>query len=142
MTGRATLPRVQDRRPEIGLCVLLAASDGDVSEAEIRELSTRLGALLGEDVSALAIGVAVDEEIGRMQTLGVERYVEELAKRMSGRDPLPALKAALAIAIADGLAPEEESMFREVSTALGVPPDRAATLLSHALAPPPSGRLA
>lgn len=122
---------MQDKRPEIGLCVLLAASDGDVSEAEIRELSTRLGTLLGNEVNALAVGVAVDEEIGRMHALGVERYIEELVRRMSGRDAVPALRAALAIAIADGLAPEEESMFHEVASAFGLARDRADDLLKE-----------
>lgn len=122
---------MQEKRPEIGLCVLLAASDGDVSDAEVRELSTRLGALLGETIPALAVGVAVDQEIGRMHELGAERYVEDLAQRMEGRDPLPALRAALAVAVADGLAPEEEQMFFDVAKALGVPRDTADALLAE-----------
>jgi tellurite resistance protein len=129
---------VDDRRAEIGISVLLAASDGDISDAEIGELSTRLGALLGENASALALGAAVDDEIGRMEQLGVERYIADLALRMAGRDPVPALRAALAIAMADGLAPEEEQMFRDVAEALALPRDRADALLTDALAAPRS----
>ena len=40
------------KRAEIGLCLMLAAADGEVSDAEVGALSTRLGKLLGDNVTA------------------------------------------------------------------------------------------
>jgi tellurite resistance protein len=110
----------ETKRAEIGLCLLLAAADGDVSEREIAALSSRLGSLLGEDYPALAAGILADGEIGRMAELGPERYVEGLAARIPESRRRRALQAALVVAHADGLAPEEERMFRDAARALGM----------------------
>jgi tellurite resistance protein len=123
---------VQDKRAEIGLCVLLAAADGDVSQSEIDELSRRLGSLLGDAYPPLAIGVAVDEEIGRMHELGAEGYIESLASRLDGKDVIPTLRAALAIAGADGLAAEEVQMFHDVADVFGLKRADADALLAKA----------
>lgn len=110
---------IETKRAEIGLCLLLAAADGDVSEQEIGALSARLGSLLGEDYPALAAGVIADGEIERMGQLGPERYVRALALRIPEDRRRRALHAALLVADADGLAPEEVSMFRDAADALG-----------------------
>lgn len=110
---------IETKRAEIGLCLLLAAADGDISEQEIGALSARLGTLLGEDYPALAAGVIADGEIDRMGQLGPERYVRALATRIPEARRRRALHAALVVAHADGLAPEEESMFRDAAAALG-----------------------
>jgi tellurite resistance protein len=119
----------ETERAEIGLCLLLAAADGDVSEQEIGALSTRLGALLGDDYSALAAGVIADGEIDRMGALGPDRYVASLAARIPEPRRKRALRAALVVAHADGLAPEEERMFRDAATALGLTVAEADSLL-------------
>jgi uncharacterized tellurite resistance protein B-like protein len=108
------------RHAEIGLCVLLAAADGDVSEREIGALSSRLGRLVGDDCPAVALGVIVDAEIARMGQLGPDRYVQTLVDRLPETRRRAALRGALAVAYADGLAPEEERMFLDVAVELGI----------------------
>jgi tellurite resistance protein len=121
----------ETERAEIGLCLLLAAADGDVSEQEIGALSTRLGTLLGDDYPAIATGVIADGEIDRMAEMGPDRYVASLAKRIPADRRERALKAALAVASADGLAPEEERMFRDCAAAMGMSVDQTERLLAE-----------
>lgn len=121
----------EEKRAEIGLCLLLAAADGDVSEQEIGALSSRLGTLLGDDYPALAAGVIADGEIDRMGSLGPDRYVASLAERIPEARRKRALRAALVVAHADGLAPEEERMFRDAATALGLSTQEAEDLLAE-----------
>ena len=117
------------RRAEVGLCVLFAVADGEVSEGEIAALSTRLGALLGHDFPAIAIGMIVDDEIERMSRIGPDRYIETLVARISESRRKPALWGALRVAAADGLAPEEERMFRDVAPLLGLDAAAIETML-------------
>jgi tellurite resistance protein len=120
------------RRAEIGLCVLLAASDGDISEREIGALATRLGSVLGEMFPAMALAMLVEEEIASISELGPDGYVASLAARLpeeAGRRE-GALAGALAVAAADGLAPEEEQMFRDVARALGIDVPAAERILA------------
>jgi tellurite resistance protein len=119
------------RRAEIGLCVLLAAADGDVSEREIGALSSRLGTLVGDHFPAIALGAIVEDEIGKMSELGPERYVRSLADRLPQARRVPALRGALVVAAADGLAPEEERMFRDVAIELGIETDTADRMLEE-----------
>lgn len=119
------------RRAEVGLSVLLAAADGDVSEEEIGALSTRLGRLLGDDVPVIALGLIVEDEIEKMGALGPDRYVKTLVERLPAERRVPALRGALVVACADGLAPEEESMFHDVARELGIDSAAADALLSE-----------
>ncbi len=116
---------------EVGLCVLLAAADGDISEGEIGALSSRLGTLLGDDFSAIALAAIVEAEIETMSKIGPDRYVHSLVERLPTERRHKALRGALVIACADGLAPEEESMFRDVATELGFPTATAETMLDE-----------
>ncbi|MBX3233972.1 MAG: TerB family tellurite resistance protein [Labilithrix sp.] len=118
------------RRAEIGLCVLLAAADGDVSESEIGALSSRVGRLVGDEFPAIAIGMIVEGEITKMSELGPERYVRTLVERLPEPRRAPALRGALVVAASDGLAPEEESMFRDVAIELGIPGHDAEAMLA------------
>lgn len=126
------------RRAEIGLCVLLAAADGDVSEQEIDALTTRVGRLVGDEFPAVAIGMIVEGEITRMSELGPERYITTLANRLPEPRRAPALRGALAVAASDGLAPEEESMFRDVAVELGIPKPDADKMLAEIRSGAPS----
>lgn len=108
------------RHAEVGLCVLLAAADGDVSDREVAALSTRLGSLTGDDFPAIALAAIVDAEILTMSELGPDRYVDTLVARLPVVRRAAALRGALVIACIDGLAPEEERMFRDVASALGI----------------------
>src|SRR5688572_1849304 len=108
------------KRAEIGLCLMLAAADGEVSEAEIGALSTRLGKLLGDNVNARTIESLITMEIRALDDLGPDEYIATLVDRLPQPQRMPALRSALGVAFADGLAPEEEETFREVASALGV----------------------
>ena len=119
------------RHAEIGLCVLLAAADGEVSESEIGALSSRLGRLLGDEFPAIALGAIVEAEISKMGELGPERYVRTLVDRLPHARRLAALRGALVVAFADGLAPEEEQMFRDVAAELGIEGGTVATMLDE-----------
>ncbi len=119
------------REAEVGLCVLLAAADGDVSDGEIRALSSRLGRVLGEQFPAVALGLIVESEITKMSELGPDRYVRSIVERLPETRRMPALRGALVIAFSDGLAPEEERMFRDVATELGIESGAAETMLEQ-----------
>jgi tellurite resistance protein len=119
------------RRAEIGLCVLLAAADGDVSEQEIGALSSRLGTLVGDDYPAIALGAIVEAEISKMGELGPDRYVRTLVDRLPQARRVPALRGALVVAAADGLAPVEERMFRDVAVELGIETTAADAMLAE-----------
>lgn len=127
----STPPNSQDRsrHAEIGLCVLLAAADGDISEREIGALSSRLGTLVGDDFPAIALAAIVDSEIERMGAIGPDRYIRTLVERIPAPRRLPALRGALVVASADGLAPEEERMFFDVATELAIEHADAALVL-------------
>lgn len=111
------------RQAEVGLCVLLAAADGDISESEIWALSSRLGSVLGEEFPAMALGAIVEDEIARMASLGPDRYIQTLVERLPPERRAKALRGALVVAAADGLAPEETRMFQDVALELAI--DRA-----------------
>jgi tellurite resistance protein len=133
------------RHAEIGLCVLLAAADGEVSDREIGALSSRLGSLVGDEFSAIALGAIVQSEISKMGELGPDRYVRTLVDRLPHARRLPALRGALVVAFADGLAPEEERMFRDVAVELGIEGATAEAMLDEVrrgLPGPPSSQLA
>jgi tellurite resistance protein len=108
------------KRAEIGLCLMLAAADGEVSDAEVGALSTRLGKLLGDNVTARTIDTYITTEIRALDDLGPDGYIATLVERLPEPQRMPALRSALGVAFADGLAPEEEDTFREVASALGV----------------------
>jgi tellurite resistance protein len=118
------------RHAEIGLCVLLAAADGDISEREIGALSSRLGKILGDEFSAIALGAIVESEIARMSDVGPERYIQTLVERLPQARRPAALRGALVVAFADGLAPEEERMFRDVAVELGIAPELTEAMLN------------
>jgi uncharacterized tellurite resistance protein B-like protein len=108
------------KRAEIGLCLMLAAADGVVSDAEVQALSSRLGRLLGEQVGAERLEDVVSAELEALDDLGPDGYITTLVERLPPASRLSALRAALSVACADGLAPEEEAAFREAAAALSV----------------------
>jgi uncharacterized tellurite resistance protein B-like protein len=128
-------PRDEPRHAEIGLCVLLAAADGDVSEKEIGALSSRLGSLLGDEYPAIALGAIVESELDKMGNLGPDRYVRSIVERLPHGRRAPALRGALVIACADGLAPEEERMFFDVASELGIEEPTARAMLAEIASP-------
>jgi tellurite resistance protein len=126
------------RHAEIGLCVLLAAADGDISEREIGALSSRLGSIVGDEFPAVVLGAIVESEISKMSELGPDRYVATLVERLPQARRVPALRGALVVAYSDGLAPEEERMFRDVAVELGIERTTAETLLDDVRSGRPS----
>jgi tellurite resistance protein len=103
---------------EIGLCLLLSAADGEISEDELFALTTRVGHLLGDDFPLDRLGGLVENELRTIATLGADEYVSTLPLRITPERRMEALKAACKIACADGLSPEEEEMVRGAASAL------------------------
>lgn len=108
---------------EIGLCLLLSVVDGDVSNAEIGALSTRIGELLGDDFDPMHLPVLVTRELDQITTLGVDDYLTSIARRIPASRRGDALRAACVVAQADGLSPEEESVFKQAAAVLEVDVD-------------------
>ncbi|CAN5925028.1 hypothetical protein BH11MYX4_BH11MYX4_30930 [soil metagenome] len=108
---------------EIGLCLLFAAVDGEISEQELGALSERLGVLLGDDFDPMQLPALVEGEMGTIEELGVDDYVARLPARIPLEHRSEAVRAACVVACADGLAPEEEEVVRQVCAILAIDAD-------------------
>jgi uncharacterized tellurite resistance protein B-like protein len=108
---------------EIGLCILFSAVDGDISEKELGALSHRVGHLLGDDFDVMRLPALLDGELGSISEQGVDDYVAKLPSRIPSERRYEAVRAACAVACADGLAPEEEDVVRQVCGVLEVDAD-------------------
>jgi len=105
---------------EVGLCLLLAAADGEVSDAELAALTTRVGRLLGDDFPLGDLGALVEAEMSSISELGADGYVARLPSRITAERRATALHHACEVACADGLSPEEEDLLRAAGRALDV----------------------
>ena len=108
---------------EIGLCILFSAVDGEISEKEIGALSNRVGHLLGDDFDVMRLPALLDGELGSISEHGVDHYVAKLPGRIPAGRRYEAVRAACVVACADGLAPEEEEVVRQVCVVLEVDAD-------------------
>jgi len=108
---------------EIGLCLLLSAVDGEISDEELAALTTRIGELLGDNFSPMKLPALIDRELASIGVYGVDEYVSKLPARILPERRIEALRAATLVAIADGLAPEEEEVLRQVAVALELDAD-------------------
>ena len=108
---------------EIGLCLLFAAVDGEISEQELGALSDRVGVLLGEEFDLTRLPALVEGEMGTIEELGVDDYVARLPERIAPDRRFEAVRAACVVACADGLAPEEEEVVRQVCAILELDAD-------------------
>ncbi len=108
---------------EIGLCLLFAAVDGEISEQELAALSDRVGVLLGDDFDPLRLPALVEGEMGTIEELGVDDYAAKLPERIPAERRFEAVRAACVVACADGLAPEEEEVVRQVCGILALDAD-------------------
>jgi tellurite resistance protein len=116
---------------EVGLCILFAAVDGEISTEEVGALSSRVGQLVGDDFEPMRLPALLDAELAQISRDGVDAYVESLRVRIPEERRYEAVRAACIVAGADGLADEEEQMIRQVCTALELEADEL--LLSFAL---------
>jgi tellurite resistance protein len=116
---------------EIGLCLLLSAADGEISEDELFALTTRVGHLLGDDFPLDRLGGLVENELRTIATVGADEYVATLPLRISPARRMEALKAACKIACADGLSPEEEEMVRGAAAALELDADEVIPAIGY-----------
>jgi uncharacterized tellurite resistance protein B-like protein len=105
---------------EIGLCLLFSAADGEISEAELFALTTRVGHLLGDDFPLGRLQGLVETELRTIEELGADGYVATLPGRIAPDRRFEAVRAACKVACADGLSPEEEEMVREACAALSI----------------------
>jgi uncharacterized tellurite resistance protein B-like protein len=108
---------------EIGLCLLFSAVDGEISDPELAALTDRVGELLGDDFDPMRLPVIVEGELGSIGDLGVDDYVARLPARISLARRHEAVRAACKVACADGLAPEEEEVVRQVCGVLDLDAD-------------------
>jgi uncharacterized tellurite resistance protein B-like protein len=108
---------------EIGLCILFSAVDGEISEKELGALSARVGHLLGDDFDVMGLPALLDGELGSISENGVDDYVAKLPARIPSERRYEAVRAACVVACADGLAPEEEEVVRQVCGVLDVDAD-------------------
>ena len=65
----------------------------------------------------------LDGELGSISELGVDHYVSKLPGRIPSERRYEAVRAACVVACADGLAPEEEEVVRQVCVVLDVDAD-------------------
>lgn len=132
-SGRPPAPVVTDaQRAEIGLCLLLACADGEVSDAEVGALSARFGALMGELVSPFVMHEVLLSEMASLDAIGPDDFVAGIAARLPPPDRARALENALRVALADGLSDHERDSFREAAGALGLPEAQATAMLARA----------
>lgn len=108
---------------EIGLCLLFSAVDGEISEEELAALSDRVGQLLGDDFDPMRLPGLLEGEMGSIEEQGVDDYVAKLPDRIPNERRYEAVRAACAVACADGLAPEEEEVVRQVCGVLDLDAD-------------------
>jgi uncharacterized tellurite resistance protein B-like protein len=108
---------------EVGLCLLLAAADGEISDAELGALTTRLGRLLGDDFPLGELEGLLEGEMSAISDLGVDEYVVRLPARIAPDRRVEALRSACEVACADGLSPEEDDLLRAAARALEVDAD-------------------
>lgn len=134
MPGRMVARSVE---AEIGLCLLLAAVDGEISEKEIGALSTRVGVLLGDDFNPMGLPAILERELGSIGNLGVDDYVAKLPERIAEPRRFEAVRAAIAVACSDGLAQEEEEIVRQVCKTFALDPE---TLLAAGCTKQPRSR--
>ncbi|HEY8078013.1 MAG TPA: tellurite resistance TerB family protein [Labilithrix sp.] len=151
--GNATLPGLmKGASAEIGLCLLFSAADGEISEAELFALTTRVGHLLGDDFPIGRLQGLVETELSTIGEMGADAYVASLAQRIEPDRRFEAVRAACKVACADGLSPEEEEMVhaacealdvdvQEIVTAVGWRKTLAAAAESHDDAPNDATRL-
>lgn len=116
---------------EIGLCLVLAAADGEISDAELGALTTRLGSILGEDFPLSQLEGLLEGEMTSISDLGVDEYVARLPARIAGDRRTVALRNACEIACADGLSPEEDDMLRAAARALAIDPDSIVSAVGY-----------
>jgi len=115
---------VRSIEAEIGLCLLFAAVDGEISEHELGALSDRVGVLLGDDFDPMRLPSLIEGEMGAIEEVGVDDYVARLPDRIAPDRRFEAVRAACVVACADGLAPEEEDVVRQVCAVLAIDADR------------------
>ncbi len=131
---------IRDRPGDVaGACYCIAAADGELHEAEARQLAEQVRELTGGGVSLDEIeGLvkAAHDELGRV---GLDAYLRGLGGGLSVDARSQLLGAAAAIAAADGaLAKEERHVYFKLAAALDFAHDKADVILSAVTQPPPA----
>jgi len=108
-----------EQQAEIGLCLLIANADGEISDEEIAELKVKIHAHAegqkDEDVDA-----TIAKERATMTEKGVDTFLASIVERIPEAKREAALRAAVDVAFADMLTSEEDGFVRKVAKALGV----------------------
>ncbi|HEU4412373.1 MAG TPA: TerB family tellurite resistance protein [Polyangiaceae bacterium] len=130
---------IRDRPVDLaGACYCIAAADGELHEAEARQLSEQVHELAGEGHSLDDIERMVRAAHEALERGGLDAYLRGLGRGMSVEARSQLLGAAAAIAGADGkLAKEERYVYFKLAAALGFAHDKADAILTAVTAPPP-----
>ena len=109
-----------EQQAEVGLCLLIANADGEVSDEEIAELKVKIREHAEAGTSDAVIDTLIESERTTMNEKGVDPFLASLVERIPEARREAALRAAVDVAFADMLTSEEDAFVRKVAKALGV----------------------
>ncbi len=114
--------------------VLMAASDGEVNEAEYDAVADVISGFLRDRITPAQIREIVEESIGMLEEQGYPGRLEALAENLRSPELREvALQVAAAVLVADGAfdATNEREAFIEIAAALDIDDERSEELLQQ-----------
>ena len=108
-----------EQQAEIGLCLLIANADGEISDEEIAELKVKIHAH-AEGQKDDEVDATIAKERAVMTEKGVDPFLASIVLRIPEAKREAALRSAVDVAFADMLTSEEDAFVRKVAKALGV----------------------
>jgi uncharacterized tellurite resistance protein B-like protein len=108
-----------EQQAEIGLCLLIANADGEISDEEIAELKVKIHAHT-EGQKDEEVDATIAKERAVMTEKGVDAFLASIVERIPEAKREAALRSAVDVAFADMLTSEEDGFVRKVAKALGV----------------------
>ena len=114
--------------------VLMAASDGEVNEAEYDAVADVISGFLRDRITPAQIREIVEESIGMLEEQGYPGRLEALAENLRSPELREvALQVAAAVLVADGAfdATNEREAFIEIAAALDIDDERSDELLQQ-----------
>ncbi len=108
----------------------MALADGEIDDAEIAEITSAFSNITGREIEAEDI--AAELEAARADTSTVRDYLEDVAPHLNDSGKEIVLRAAIAVAKADGhVDPEEVSLLADLGSALDMPKAYAKGILAE-----------
>lgn len=110
--------------------VLMMIADGRVVESEVTRIRWIVGRLVERDVEEHEIVAAVERV--RRESMDLEVFIRRNVARFDEEAKRLLLKAAFAVATADGrVVDEEDQMLERLAVSLGIDPQTHRALLTH-----------